>query len=123
MQNHEGANVAPELLAAIKRTVAEAVQSALEAKPLNADDEPMAWAEDKLLTRAEAERFTRALGQRVARGTFEQYASKGDGPPIEYFGAKPLYRVRDLRDWLSKRTKRANSATEHRRLTAAEANA
>lgn len=101
-------NPSPELLAAIREAVIEAVREALgeRAKPMEPDE--------TRLTRAEAVLFCRSLGQPVARGTFEQYASKGGGPTIEYFGAKPLYRVRDLREWLSKRTKRAGSATERR---------
>lgn len=72
-------------------------------------DDPLAWGDDRLLTRAEACAYARSLGLRLQPATLAKYASKGIGPEITYFGAKPYYRLADLRAWLVSRLRRSSS--------------
>jgi hypothetical protein len=73
------------------------------------NDDPLHWPEDRHLTRDEAARFARALGFRLSVATLAKYAVVGTGPVITFFGARPFYKLVDLRDWLRSRIRRSRS--------------
>lgn len=79
------------------------------------DDNPLNWPDERLLTRDEAAAYARALGLRMKSATLAKYAWRGDGPLMTYFGAKPHYRLGDLRAWLMARMRRSRSTTRKQR--------
>ncbi len=108
-----------ELIAAIETAIEAAVARALGQRRRQHHaqlTDPLTWPDEKLLTRAEASFYADATGHPLSKWLLDKLAVSGGGPPIEYFGTKPLYRVGDLRAWLASRTRRARSTAELRRL-------
>jgi hypothetical protein len=58
---------------------------------------------DALLSRAQTADALTALGYPVARTTLATKATRGEGPPYQRFGRKPLYRWGDALDWARSR--------------------
>jgi hypothetical protein len=54
---------------------------------------------DALLTRAQAAHALSASGYPVTAATLATKATRGEGPPFQRFGRKPLYVWRDTLAW------------------------
>lgn len=113
-----------DLIAVIEGAVESAVSRALGKPNIVADIPPMdplTWADDRLCTRKEAEAYAQATGNPVSKWILDKLAVNGDGPPIEYFDRKPLYRLGAFKSWLTSRTRRVRSTAELRRALRSEA--
>jgi hypothetical protein len=58
---------------------------------------------DILLPRIQAAHALTAVGYPVAPSTLATKATRGEGPPYQRFGRKPLYRWGDLLAWAQSR--------------------
>ncbi len=58
---------------------------------------------EKLLSRGQAAEALTAAGYPVARATLATKATRGEGPPFQRFGRKPLYRWGDVLAWAQSR--------------------
>jgi hypothetical protein len=75
---------------------------------------------DTLLPRTQAAHALTAIGYPVAPATLATKATRGEGPPYQRFGRKPLYRWGDVLAWAQsrmspprpKRSNKTNAAVE-----------
>jgi hypothetical protein len=72
---------------------------------------PLGWPDDYRMTRQQASAFALAHGIKIAVNTLAKLAVRGDGPPMNYFGARPYYVVGEFRQWLVDRQRRARSTS------------
>lgn len=64
-----------------------------------------------LFTREGVAKALTAAGYPIATGTLAQKAVRGDGPPYQKFGRKPLYRWKSALEWAEARTGKVVSST------------
>ena len=68
---------------------------------------------EPLLTRAQSAEFLTEHGRPITKGTLDQYASKGVGPPVaKIWGKRPLYSPPVLLNWAESRTREPGGVAE-----------
>jgi hypothetical protein len=73
---------------------------------------------DTLLVRDDTAEALTEAGFPTARGTLQNAAHRGDGPPYSIYGRRALYRWGDALEWARNRSPVHRSAAEHEQARA-----